>query len=121
MNFRYASAAVRVPLLSTTLSTIATGGSARIDTDGTTNPLRYTPGPVFGSATGSPQTSGYRVQLEYVPFGKSGSFAAPWVNLRLGLQYTGYWRFNGSSSNYDGSGRSASDNNMVFLFAWLAF
>jgi hypothetical protein len=91
------------------------------DTDGTTNPLRYAPSAISGSATGSPQTSGYRVQLEYIPFGKRGSFAAPWVNLRLGLQYTGYWRFNGSSSNYDGFGRSASDNNMVFLYAWLAF
>jgi hypothetical protein len=43
------------------------------------------------------------------------------VNLRLGLQYTGYWRFNGGSMNYDGFGRSASDNNSVFLFTWLAF
>jgi hypothetical protein len=49
------------------------------------------------------------------------SWASPWVNLRLGLQYTGFWRFNGGSSNYDGFGRSASDNNTVFILAWLAF
>jgi hypothetical protein len=97
------------------------GSLGLFDTTGSTNHLLYAPAPVFGSAAGSPQTSGYRVQLEWVPFGKSGSFAAPWVNLRLGLQYTGYWRFNGSSSDYDGSGRSASDNNTLFLFAWLAF
>jgi hypothetical protein len=59
--------------------------------------------------------------LEWIPFGKMGSFASPWVNLRMGLQYTGYWRFNGGSTNYDGFGRSASDNNTVFLYTWLAF
>jgi hypothetical protein len=42
------------------------------------------------------------------------------VNIRLGVQYTGYLRFNGGSSNYDGSGRSASQNNSVFLFYWMA-
>jgi hypothetical protein len=91
------------------------------DTDGSTNHLLYQPGPVFGSAAGSPQTSGYRVQLEWVPFGKAGSALSPWVNLRLALQYTGYWRFNGGGSNYDGFGRSASDNDTLFIFAWLAF
>ena len=28
--------------------------------------------------------------------------------------------FNGDHSNYDGSGRSAHDNNTVYLFLWLA-
>jgi len=37
------------------------------------------------------------------------------------MQYTGYWRFNGGRSNYDGFGRSASDNNSFFLYTWLAF
>jgi hypothetical protein len=40
--------------------------------------------------------------------------------VRLGLQYTGYLRFNGGGANYDGSGRAASDNNSLFLFVWLA-
>jgi hypothetical protein len=97
------------------------GSVGLFDTDGSTNHLLYAPAPISGSAAGSPQTNGYRVQLEWIPFGKAGSFAAPWVNLRLGLQYTGYWRFNGGSADYDGFGRSASDNNTVFLFAWLAF
>ena len=91
------------------------------DTDGTTNHLLYQPGAVFGNASGSPHTSGYRVQLDWIPFGKSGSWGSPWVNLRLGLQYTGYWRYNGGSSNYDGFGRSASDNDQLFVMAWLAF
>ena len=76
----------------------------------------------FGcSASGSPTTGGYTLRFKWVPFGKIGSFASPWFNLRLGAQYTGYWRFNGGSSNYDGFGRSASDNNSLFVYAWLAF
>jgi hypothetical protein len=43
------------------------------------------------------------------------------VNLRVGAQYTGYLRFNGGTTNYDGFGRSASDNNSLFLFTWMAF
>jgi len=46
---------------------------------------------------------------------------APWANLRLGLRYTAYTRFNGASSNYDGFGRDASDDNTWLLFARLAF
>jgi hypothetical protein len=91
------------------------------DTNGSTNHLLFAPGVIAGSASGSPATRGYIMQLEWIPFGKFGSFASPWVNLRLGLQYTGYWRFNGGSTNYDGFGRSASDNNSVFLYTWLAF
>ena len=94
---------------------------AVFNTNGSANHLMFTPGPVTGSASGAPTTGGYTARLEWVPFGKVGSFASPWVNLRMGMQYTGYWRFNGGRSNYDGFGRSASDNNMVFLYAWLAF
>jgi hypothetical protein len=32
-----------------------------------------------------------------------------------------YTEFNGAPKNYDGFGRSASDNNTLFLFAWLIF
>jgi hypothetical protein len=76
----------------------------------------------FGFGTsGTPDTRGYILMLEWVPFGKKDSWARPWVNVRLGIQYTGYTRFDGGSSNYDGTGRSASDNNTLFLFYWLAF
>jgi len=37
------------------------------------------------------------------------------------LAYTGYWKFNGARQNYDGAGRSAADNNTVYLALWLAF
>ena len=76
----------------------------------------------FGFGTsGTPDTRGYIAMLEWVPFGKKDSWARPWVNVRLGIQYTGYTRFDGGTTNYDGTGRSASDNNTLFLFYWLAF
>ena len=90
------------------------------DTRGSTDMALYAPNPGNGSASGSPVTRGYILQLEYVPFGKIDSFAKPWLNLRVGLQYTGYQRFNGAGANYDGSGRSASDNNTLFGFFWFA-
>jgi hypothetical protein len=90
------------------------------NTSGSTDMGLYAPNPGDGSLSGSPDSRGYIVQVEYVPFGKLDSFAKPWLNLRLGLQYTAYQRFNGAGSNYDGFGRSASDNNTLFGFFWFA-
>ena len=45
----------------------------------------------------------------------------PWLNTKLTAQFTQYSKFNGASSNYDGLGRNASDNNSIYLIAWLAF
>ena len=56
-----------------------------------------------------------------MPFGKDGSWMGPWINLKLGLQYTVYTQFNGGTSNYDGYGRNASGNNTLLAFAWMAF
>ncbi|WP_428312811.1 cytochrome C [Hydrocarboniphaga sp.] len=72
------------------------------------------------SASGSPSTTGMIYQLDWTPFGKEGSWMAPWANLRLALQYTTYSKFNGRSSDYDGNGRSASDNDTLFAWIWLA-
>lgn len=96
-------------------------GLGVFDIGGGTDPTLYRAAPFAGSNNGSPDTRGYTLQLEYVPFGKESSWRLPWVNVRLGLQYTGYLRFNGGTSNYDGSGRSASQNNSLFLFYWLVF
>lgn len=96
-------------------------GVGLFDTRGNSDATLYSPGSLTGSNSGSPDTRGYTVQLEYVPFGKMDSIARPWVNLRVGIQYTGYLRFNGGAANYDGSGRSASQNNSLFVFYWMAF
>ncbi len=86
---------------------------------GNTDSILYAPAPDSGSNNGSPDTRGYLLQFEYVPFGKRNSFSRPWVNARIGLQYTMYQLFNGGSANYDGFGRSAADNNTLFAFFWV--
>jgi hypothetical protein len=88
---------------------------------GSANPLLYAPAPLTGSANGSPDSNAFTFEADWVPFGKYSSWASPWVNLKLGAEYTLYTQFNGSAKNYDGFGRSASDNNTLFLFAWLLF
>jgi hypothetical protein len=52
-------------------------------------------------ANGSPSTSGYIVELDWLPR----------RDMRLALQYTGCRTFNGASTNYDGFGRNARDND----------
>ena len=42
-------------------------------------------------------------------------------NVRLMLQYTGYTKFDGASTNYDGNGRNARDNDTLFFNVWVAF
>ena len=75
---------------------------------GTTDPGLYAPEPIAGNRTGDPDSYGLTGQLG----------VWPWENLCVSLQYTAYGRFNGSRHNYDGSGRSASDNNTLFLLGW---
>jgi hypothetical protein len=72
------------------------------------------------SANNSPDTSGTILQVDYTPFGKPDSWGRPFANVRVGLQYTIYDKFDGASSNYDGAGRNASDNNTLYLFVWMA-
>jgi len=80
-------------------------------TDGDNDDLLYSPDPVDGSRTGSPDSSGFILQGDWV-YREKYKFA---------LQYTIYDKFNGSSSNYDGSGRDASDNNTLYALIWLMF
>jgi len=80
-------------------------------TSGTADSLLYAPGPVGGSRTSSPNGSGLIAELDW----------NPWMNTRLALQYTAYTKFNGASSNYDGNGRSAANNNTLYLVAWLMY
>jgi len=88
---------------------------------GSSDNVLYGPEPDSGSRNGKPDISGYILQADFTPFGKESSWGSPWANLRAGLQYTGYTKFNGASTNYDGYGRDAKDNNTVFAFIWTAF
>ena len=58
-----------------------------------------------------PNTNGYILDLQYVPV----------QNARLHLQYTLFNKFNGSSTNIDGNGRNARDNNSLFLGVWFSY
>jgi hypothetical protein len=89
---------------------------AGFDTWGSRDAILYAP-----SATGSPDSSGLMLQLDYTPFGQSRSTFGGRLNVRLGLQYTAYAQFDGASGNYDGQGRNASDNDTLRVFAWFAF
>ena len=77
--------------------------------------------PVTNSASGRPDTNAFLVEADWVPFGKQDSWASPFANLKLGVQYIAYTQFNGGGKNYDGFGRNASANNTLYAFAWLMF
>jgi hypothetical protein len=80
-------------------------------TTGDTDAILYSPGPVFGSNTGSPESKGFILQVDYLLK----------ENYKFSLQYTIYNRFNGTDTNYDGVGRDASDNNTLYFLVWLMF
>ena len=89
-----------------TLGTFSTTGS--LDTQ------LYASGPAPGVVTSQnnlPDTKGWRAELSYMP----------WLNTRLSLQDTQYTKFNGGSTDYDGSGRNASDNNSLYLLVWFNY
>lgn len=72
---------------------------------GSADLLLYAPGAVSGFTAGKPDSDGWILQGTYLPY----------ANTQFTLQYVIYSKFNGASSNYDGSGRNASDNNTLFL------
>jgi hypothetical protein len=48
-------------------------------------------------------------------------FWTPVQYVRVGAQYFSFNQFHGASSNYDGAGRNAKDNNTLFLYVWGAY
>ncbi len=91
------------------------GGSIGLfDTWGTRDPVLYA-----GDRTFRPDSQGVIFQIDGTPFGQESN-GDPRFNMRVGLQYVAYTQFNGAGSNYDGTGRSASDNNTLRIFTWFA-
>jgi hypothetical protein len=80
---------------------------------GTPDPVLYPADvPVTGNANnGDPRSAGYIANISWWPV----------QNIGLTLQYTGYTRFNGAGTNYDGVGRNAGSNNTVYLLARFVF
>jgi hypothetical protein len=94
------------------------GGAVQFFTvSGSNDPLE------FGtSQTGAPNSNGFILQANYMPFNKAGGPAFwPKSNVKFSAQYVIYNRFDGSVSNVDGAGRSARDNNTLYFEAWIMF
>jgi hypothetical protein len=66
---------------------------------------------VGGNLSGNPATRGLTYE----------AFWTPVQYVRVGVQYTAYDKFNGASTNYDGLGRDAKDNNTLFFYIWGAY
>lgn len=73
------------------------------------------------SRTFSPDSGGVLLQIDHTPFGAGDSPLGPRFNARVGAQLIHYTKFDGASSNYDGAGRDASDNDSLRLFLWVAY
>ena len=65
------------------------------------------------ASTFSPNSSSWMGEIAYIPFGSSKSPIWPWANARIGLQYTAW-------EKYQGTTVGASGHNTVFLYAWVA-
>lgn len=92
---------------------------SKFDIHGSTDSVMYSS--TNGFANNSPNSAGYIAQIDWTPWGKEDSWMAPLANVRFGLQYVMYDKFNGAKTNYDGSGRDAKDNNTLYAFTWVAF
>jgi hypothetical protein len=92
------------------------GTVAYFSTIGRSDALLYAPDPVDGSRGGSPNSSGFILELDYLRYE-----ITKFLTLKSSLQYTLYNKFNGSHSNYDGFGRDASDNNTLYFLLWFMF
>jgi hypothetical protein len=80
-------------------------------TTGSSDSTLYSAASGFGNF--SPDTSGWVGEIAYIPFITSVAPGWPWLNARIGLQYTWYEKFNGTTVG-------AASNNTLFLYAWLA-
>ena len=79
------------------------------DIRGSSDPILYA-----GLASGySPNSNGFTAEIAYMAFGASQAPAWPWFNARIGLQYTAY-------KSFDGTSAGASRNNTLFLHTWFA-
>jgi hypothetical protein len=81
-------------------------------TTGSSDALLYPSGvPLDGFAHDSPDTEGWIGELDWLPY----------QNTKIAVQFTAYTKFNGGNSDYDGNGRSASDNDTLYILGWINF
>ena len=81
------------------------------NTTGTTDPLLFPQAAIAGSANGDPRSAGFIGNISWWPT----------QNLQFAAHYIAYTRFNGGTTNYDGAGRNASDNNTAYVLGRFIF
>jgi hypothetical protein len=65
------------------------------------------------TAACNPNSNGFIGEIAYIPFSSSSAPVWPWANMRLGVQYTYYNKFDGDTT-------FARNNNTLFIYAWFA-
>ncbi len=78
---------------------------------GSSDANRYAPGVLSGFAANSPNSTGISAEIGYLLR----------KNVSISLNYVYYDKFNGGTTNYDGSGRNAADNNTAYVCIWIAY
>jgi hypothetical protein len=74
---------------------------------------------LFDNSIGTePRSSGVMILAEVFPHGDTSSRERPWTRLRLGLQYTDYFQFNGSPNN---DAQSSQDHDFFLAFVRMPF
>jgi hypothetical protein len=99
------------------LASLAYGNDNRVvltgqyfNTQGSSDATLYAANPGCGC---SPNSDGYIFEIAYIPFISSPAPGWPWANVRVGLQYTYYNKF-------DGDTVFAHDKNALFAYIWFA-
>lgn len=98
-------------------ASLAYGGDHRVvftgqyfDTWGSSDPVLYA-----DLASGiKPDSNGWTAEVAYIPFGINTAPLWPYFNTRIGLQYTSYNKFDGTSVR-------AHNNDTLILYSWMAW
>lgn len=92
------------------------------DVSGSADPGLYaanaTGGPMFN---GRPDGRGLMFDAAYLPFSHGGPSFWPWANAQIGVSYTTYLKLYGGTTNFDGNGHNAHDNDTLLAYAWIMF
>jgi hypothetical protein len=76
---------------------------------------------LYSQPSASPNSNGWVFEVAYLPFSHGGPSFWPWLNARIAAQFVAHDKFDGARHNIDGAGRQSSDNDTLFLYAWIAF
>ncbi|MCA9772326.1 MAG: hypothetical protein KC466_07950 [Myxococcales bacterium] len=75
----------------------------------------------YGTPGGRPDSTAETFQLDYAPLHKSPLEVYPWFDPRFTVQYVHYTMFDGRTHDVDGMGRSAADNDTLFVLSTITF